>query len=66
MVILSGSLELKKPCSSKESGILGELTNRVSARSQSNFTYHSKSLREQPSQNTTLNKQVKQGSKNSI
>jgi hypothetical protein len=40
-------LELqKKPCSNQEvKPVLGELTNRVASRSQSNFTYQSKSFR---------------------
>lgn len=52
------SIELsKKICSSKENKpVLGELTNRVASRSQSNFTYQSKSFRETPSsQNTASN-----------
>lgn len=52
------SIELsKKICSSKENKpVLGELTNRVASRSQSNFTYQSKSFREAPlNQNTASN-----------
>lgn len=49
---LNRSLELvKKANSSKEHGILGELTNRVSSRSQSNLTYHSNTLRDHSAQN---------------
>jgi serine/threonine protein kinase len=49
------SIELtKKICSSKENKpVLGELTNRVASRSQSNFTYQSKSFREAPSNHNT-------------
>lgn len=55
MKCLNGSLELvKKANSSKESGILGELTNRASSRSQSNFTYHSNTLREHSHQNASF------------
>ena len=49
---LNRSLELvKKTNSSKESGILGELTNRVSSRSQSSFAYHSNTLRDHSAHN---------------
>jgi serine/threonine protein kinase len=62
------SLELhKKICSSKENKpVLGELTNRVASRSQSNFTYQSKSFREAPSSQNTASNLPQQSSKPSI
>lgn len=68
------SIELsKKICSSKENKpVLGELTNRVASRSQSNFTYQSKSFREAPSNQNTVSSATQQpikpstSSKNSV
>lgn len=65
MIFLPASLELhKKACSSKENKpVLGELTNRMASRSQSNFTYQSKSFREAPSSQNTSSTNPQKDSK---
>lgn len=57
MVFLNDTPELnKKQTSNQETKpVLGELTNRVASRSQSNFTHQTKSFREAPS--TSSNQQ---------
>lgn len=68
MVFLLDVPELtKKQCSNQETKpVLGELTNRVASRSQSNFTHQTKSFREAPS--ASSNQPIKSGvlNKNTI
>ncbi len=67
MIYLTGNPELsKRICSTKEesSRPLGELTNRLSSRSQSNFPFHTKSVKENSiKQNTSLSNANKENKK---
>jgi hypothetical protein len=40
----------KKPCTTKERGVLGEVTNKMSSRSQSTFAYNSKTSKDPSNQ----------------